>query len=965
MALPPEERAAYLAQHCVDAQQRAALERLLDADRDICARMLDQPLDAMLDRIGDDEPRLPPLGGTVGPFTLLEELGAGGSSIVFRARREQAGVTQTVALKLLRRGVYSAEEQRQFRRERLALAQLQHPGIARLIEGGFTAAGIPYIALELVDGRPITEYVCAERLDLRGRLVVFAAVCRAVDAAHRALIVHRDLKPSNVLVTRDGEVKLLDFGIAKLLDIEAEEGVHTDYCAMTPAYAAPEQFDRGMITTATDVYALGVLLSELITGSRREANDNRTPSSRINAGAAPGVLPAAPAATRRQLRGDLDNIVMKATAGEPERRYASAGALADDIERHLAGKPTAAHPPTTWYRTSKFVVRHKGIVLASLTFLLALLAAFAVTAWQARIAWLQARRADAVQAFLVDVFQTNSSYQEDQVKARATTAQQLLELGAKKIDGTMADAPDAKLQLLMLLGQMHSDLGLDEQAAYLYRKAVDLAHGQHGEHSLDAFAAQIRLADALHSANSDDAAKIVLEQARDTLERNHDDDAYRRALLADQFGQYYATRDPPKALDYARTSVALYDRARARADLGFALSRKARAERQSGLDSDAIASYERAIEVSRAADGAANPDLVRYYAELSEMRFFHLDIAGGERDARAALQLATSIHGEDHVDVVQCEMRLGRLLFDTAREQEGLALLASAKRKILALRGPDDGFHTPQVLFQNAIALIRSGRIEEGLEDVRAAIANRRRNRPGTIPLAQFLESAAVANVEMGRFEEAAGNLDEAQAIREKAGQKTPSQPFDGNIVPRIQLALAQEQYDHAVELLLQLSASAADESRPNMGRITNALLAAGVRAAVGQPAQAIATVSGLRKEIEAGALAPYCRRLLANAAFIEGSAELSRGNADAAIPFLQDALAEREKTLDPHSPEIAEVQIALAESYFKAGAVAKARTLADAADAIEAAHTELGPQYRKPLQDLQAKLASLPTTSP
>jgi serine/threonine-protein kinase len=405
LALPTGERAAWLAEHCTDAAQRGAIERMLANDAAEDARLLDRPFDELIGRIAEIETAAPPSGARVGPFTLLDKLGAGGSSIVYRAEREQAGVRQTVALKLLHRGLYTADEQRRFRDERRALAQLRHPGIAHLIEGGVTEAGVPYIALELIDGTPITEHAYAHGLDLRRRLALFVAACRAVEAAHRALIVHRDLKPSNVLVTREGEVKLLDFGIAKLLDTEPDaQATHTEHRAMTPGYAAPEQFSGGQITTATDVYALGVLLGELMTGQRRDHRDVYTPSSRIRADAAPGVLPATVQKTRRQIRGDLDNIVLKATAEEPERRYASAAMLADDIERHLADQPVVAHPPSTWYRTRKFVARHRGGVLTTFAFLLAIFAALGIALWQADVARNEAQRATSVRDFLLRVF---------------------------------------------------------------------------------------------------------------------------------------------------------------------------------------------------------------------------------------------------------------------------------------------------------------------------------------------------------------------------------------------------------------------------------------------------------------------------------------------------------------------------------------------------------------------------------
>ncbi len=972
IALDPGDRAAYLESHCIDESQRAAVERLLAADRVGAPRLLDTPINAVLERLGDvnDTLATPATGTTIGPFALLEKIGEGGSSIVFRARREQSGVEQFVALKLLRRGIYSAEDQRQFRRERLALAQLQHSGIARLIEGGVTEKGIPYIALELIDGWPITDYVQSGRLDLRARLKAFVAVCNAVDAAHRALIVHRDLKPSNVLVTREGDIKLLDFGIAKLLDADSRNETRTQHAAMTPAYAAPEQFNGGPITTATDVYALGILLNELLTGERRDAGDIHTPSSHIIDHAAPGVLPASAAATRRLLRGDLDNIVMKATALEPERRYASADAFAEDIERHLGGRPVRAHSPSTWYRTTKFVSRHRGVVATTAMFLVIVFTALGVALWQAniarhqaRIALQQAQRADAVQEFLVDVFKTNTSSQDDPIKARAMTARDLLEIGAKKIDGAMADAPEAKLHLLVLLGDLHSDLGLNENAARLYLKAVDLAHATYGDYAPEAVDAQMKLADALHTANSDEQARTVLEQAQVALDHNHDENPRRRANLFDQFAQYYTPRNVPLALDYARNAVALYERSPASGDTARALYRKARIEHQSNLIADSIASYERAIEISTSIDGGRNPIVLHYYAELAQQQYFHHDIAEGERNARNALQLAKAINGENHIDVVECEMRLGRLLADTGRLREGLSLLASAKRKILALRGPEDGFHATQVLFQNGALLIRAGRIEEGIMDLDMAIANQRRNRPGTIPLAQFLEIAAAAQIELGQDSPASKNLDESKAIREKAGQKIQSWSFDSNIIPRIRLALAEKQYDRATELLPALSVSDDDPEQLDLDNINNALLAAEVESASGRWADSISHARTIRRNIESSRLAAYYQPLVARANFIEGSADLNSGDARAAIPLLTLALTERESDLDAFSPEIGETELALAECFLAEADFAKARAALDVAIAIDAAHPELESQYRKNLKELQTKLAHHPAT--
>ena len=583
LALAPGERAAFLSDRCGDAAQRAAVERLLAADEDGGERLLDQPFDNLLGRVGDaeEESATPPAGSHVGPFTLLEKLGEGGSSIVFHAVREQAGVRQSVALKLLRRGLYSPEEQRRFRSERLALSQLRHPGIARLIEGGVTEAGAPYIALELIDGEPITDHVRNRHLGLRQRLKLFVDICRAVEAAHRALIVHRDLKPSNVMVTREGEVKLLDFGIAKLLDANADAThTHTQHQPMTPAYAAPEQFSGAQITTATDVYALGVLLGELITGLRREHGDTRTPSASIREDTDPQALPAPARIVRRQLRGDLDNIVLKATAAEPERRYASAGTFADDIERYLAGQPVAAHPPSQWYRARKFVARHRGGVATTAAFLLAVLAALGLAVWQAGVAREQARlaqehaqRAQAVRDFLVDIFDAEIPARP---QAEMPGTAELLERGARRATTDLAAVPAVQSDLLTALARVYDHLALPEK----------------GEPLLDAAIAAARRVQPPDSA--------LLGAA--LSERGELD------LSSDRFAPAIALFDQAIPLQEKTEASALA--------LAVTLDRRAHAQSQTGKHEQAIADYETALAIRSRRLPADDAEIINSYDSL-------------------------------------------------------------------------------------------------------------------------------------------------------------------------------------------------------------------------------------------------------------------------------------------------------------------------------------------------------------
>ena len=474
----------------------------------------------------------------IGPYRLVRKLGQGGMGQVWQAERSDGRFERKAAVKFLNVALIGHVGEDRFKREGAILGRLSHPNIAELLDAGVSSSGQPYIVLEYVEGKPIDRYCDQGALDVKARISLFLDVLGAVAHAHANLIVHRDIKPSNVFVDKNGHVKLLDFGIAKLLEEEGQENAATMLTRegdspLTPEYAAPEQVTGAPVTTATDVYALGVLLYQLLCGQHPAGSGLRTPASLLKAivetepphlsdvvtsTRAKAEANAASAAQRsttpeklsRLLHGDLETIVAKALKKIPQERYSSVTAMADDIRRYLRHEPISARADTLAYRTVKFVRRNRVVVALASVALLALALGLSAALWQAHVARRETRVATAVQDFLEGIFRANSSDQPDPVKARQTTARELLDIGARNIDGELSGVPDAKLDVLGTLGSMYSDLGLDDQAASMHRKRVDLARARYGNNSIEVAAALVALGSALFQSSSPGEGEAVL-----------------------------------------------------------------------------------------------------------------------------------------------------------------------------------------------------------------------------------------------------------------------------------------------------------------------------------------------------------------------------------------------------------------------------------------------------------------------
>jgi serine/threonine-protein kinase len=430
-----------------------------------------------------------PAEQAIGPYVTIRQIGSGGMGRVFLARRADGAFDQRVALKLIRRGMESPEALRRFSAERQILARLQHPGIARFLSGGVTDEGLPWVAMEYVEGVPLEAYCERHGLGVPERLRLFVSIGEAVSFAHRQLVVHRDLKPGNILVDVSGRVRLVDFGIAKFLaDEDASAHTATQAALLTPAYAAPEQRVGGPITTATDVFALGVVLHELLTGARPA--DSR-----------PGAA---------RLPEDLEAISSKARAEDAAERYVSADAMVEDVRRHLEGLPVSARPAPWHQRARRIARRHPWPVMAVGVLSLAIFAFTAASALQSLAVRRERDKAQRTTDLISEVLAVADPYRAG---AEPLTAEELLERAAGRIEAAAGDDPEIEAALLQLVGRSFDKLGLAARSLPLLERALELRERTLGWAHADAVETRRRLAEVLRAAGEAERARVLLEGA--------------------------------------------------------------------------------------------------------------------------------------------------------------------------------------------------------------------------------------------------------------------------------------------------------------------------------------------------------------------------------------------------------------------------------------------------------------------
>ena len=675
---PEADRAAFLDEACAgDETLRDQVERLLKAHRDAedSGRFSRGALDIV--PLAFPQEKTPEM---LGPYRLIEEVGRGGMGNVWLAERADGLFEQKVAIKMMRAGFLPDESLRRFDSERRILARLNHPNIARVFDGGVAEDGRPYLVMEYVEGVTITEYCNRGELSVEERLRLFLTVCDAVAFAHQNLIVHRDLKPANILVTDGGIVKLLDFGIAKLIvEDESDDLVltRTGMSIMTPEYAAPEQVTQGHITTATDVYSLGIVLFELVTGVRPYSIETRSPSA-IERAVCHSV-PARPSTAidagrvkigsdqnverlARRLRGDLDTIILKALRKEPERRYPSAAQFAEDLTRHMQGLPVTARPDTTGYRLRKFISRNRLAVASGAVVSIALVAGLIVSLTQTRIANSQRERADVVNAFLQEMLASPDPY----VDGPEVRVAEVLERAGALLPTRFSGRPDLEAALQKALGTSYLELGMfDEAETHLTRSLVLVTDR---DARADAQAALADLKKRLGDLNAADSLfSLALQADLRRYGRTHPRTAKRLASLGAlrwEQGDYDAAeplmRDAlvimeanagPDSLDVA----ALYGQ------LGVLLSDQGKMEEAENYT-------RRALELLRRAHGNDHPEVALALSHIGIIRDDLEDSETARTLHSEALEIYRRVRGASHPDVgyamnnlAAVEIQLGNL----------------------------------------------------------------------------------------------------------------------------------------------------------------------------------------------------------------------------------------------------------------------------------------------------------------
>ena len=751
-------RAAFLAENCRDDRElQKAVLQLLASSAKTNGFIERAAYDVLSETLVADLPDISIEGQRIGAYKILREINHGGMGLVYLACRDDNLYQKQVAIKIVRGSVDSGELRRRFCDERRILARLDHPNIARLLDGGTTEDGLPYYVMDYVEGLALDQYCEQNNPSLSERLDLFRKVCAAVQYAHRNLVIHRDLKPSNILVTAAGVPQLVDFGIAKVFqDQEQGEATRTKVPMMTPEYASPEQISGGVITTASDIYSLGIILYELLTGRRlfhfkassleeiiqaitklmppkpsqavanRSSLPQRGPAGRHGAERSKGLSPSI--STPQSLRGDLDNIVLKALRKEPERRYATVDQFAEDIRRHLSGLPVIARPDTFFYRSSRFIKRNRvGVAVAAAIFVVLVIGAIAIVRQtqaarrESRVAAEERSRAVRAQAkaerinkFFQEMlgFANPSWYAPGYEKPRDLTVTEALDAAARKIENDLHEEPEVKADILLTIGDTFASIGRFEQSERALESAVRLRRDVFGENDVKLADALFILANTKRGLNKPGEMMGLYEQAYSIYRRNPGEESDYPYFLLDYADSFSAKGNHEANVRLTGEAIEILRRTKGENNAAVAVARM----------NLATAYYKWGDMEKAVAEGWGAYELVKPPAQITSQRVGQIILAGGdlERAEPLLVEAVSRLQVENNWQVAGL-VSLAHLYQGRSDHQRAEALMARAmaiNRRLYAPGHPTLLSH----LASQGLIMTRAGKPRQGEAVMRQAI---------------------------------------------------------------------------------------------------------------------------------------------------------------------------------------------------------------------------------------------------
>lgn len=724
----------------------------------------------------------PYINKQIGNYLIDGEAGVGGMGIVYTGRRNDKEFEQKVAIKILKHGITSEYLLKRFQIERQTLANLQHQNIARLLDGGRTIDGLPYLVMEFIDGIPITDFCHQKKLSLEEKLKLFREVCTAVQYAHQNLIVHRDLKPGNILVTKDGIPKLLDFGIAKLIDEELvdnnEDLTRTGVWHLTPEYASPEQIKGEKITTASDIYSLGVLLYQILTGYQPYKISNNSPAA-ISKIITEEIIQKPSEKVKdksrehaesnlflndkisNQLKGDLDNIVLKAMHKDPARRYVSVEQFSEDIRRHLSGLPVIAQKDTAGYRLSKFIQRHKVGFISSVGFIVFLIINLIAIIWQANIAAnerdkakLEAQKVETVNKFLLDML---SSVDPTEI-GRDVKVYDVLRKSALGVEKGFKDQPGIEASIQKTIGKTLTSLGeYDEAKPHLLRSLL-LNERVYGKQSNQASESNYELALYYHWIGELKTADSLYKKSLQIFKRNSDVSKRSLASTLNDYGilkSDFAEFDESKKMYEESLNILLENYGEKDRDVASLYNNLA-IVMQAQKDLDGAEKYfHKALELNIELFGENRPEVSSNYNNLAYIYIDKGDFTRAEEYFIKSLELKKKYYGADHSYVGFAFLNLGGLEFRIGKINESEKYILDAIKN-LKKSVNEDHIWLGLAYYWYGKILIEKSKYSEAETYLRKSLTINKKNYPKDHP--NIISSSAelgVVSFHLGKFAEA------------------------------------------------------------------------------------------------------------------------------------------------------------------------------------------------------------------